>query len=178
MKENMTSLKTHPTSTTISRLTSIIMFYMSGLKSVKGILHYLSNAWTLVIGFPMALVLRMSSYFPSTRLELWTLSSEGASQWTPKITPNFDYMLWVRIQSLKKSFQKLKKSNTQSISLAWTVSALMEPPLTSYLTGPTTSSSPKLKRRGQALESFFQESIASSVEQKRSAGRAVTSTTK
>ena len=178
MKKNMKSLKTHPTSMTISRLTSIITFYTSVPKSVKVTPLSLNSVWTSVTGYLTGLVQRTWSYFLSIPFASSTSSLDAEYLYQLSITHNLDSMLSERIANLKKSIRKLRRLSMSSISLAWTTYHLMELQSQGSSSGQTTSSSQKPRKRGPALVNSFRASIANSVGRKRSAGRAVTSTTK
>ena len=166
---NTKSLKQHPITTTTSRLTSIIMFYTSVVKSVKVIPRYLNNVWTSLIGFLTVLVQPMWLYFLSTPFTSSTSSSEKESPYPRSTTHSCDYTRSVRTANLKKNTQTLQKSVIRYISPDLTVSVPMVPPSVNWSTGPTTSSNQKPRKRGQVQVNSSPATIVSSAGRKRNA---------
>ena len=164
--------KQHPTTTTISRLTSIATYYMSVAKSVKETFLSLSRELTLVIGFPTVLAQRMWSYFLKIPFGSSTSSLVRVCQYQHSTIHSSDYTLSEHGRNLKKSTRIFEKYPTRSISLAWTAYQLTGLPLLSSSIGQTTSSNQKPRKRGVVQASSSPASGASSVEPKLSAAPA------
>ena len=161
-KKSVKTLK--PTSTTMS--------FTFALKLVKAILRFLNSVWTSLTGYLTDSVLQTSLYFQSIQSESSTSSSEEASLSTPKTTRNYASMPLAPTQSSKKSGQKLPKSVTRYINPDLTVSVPMVPASVNLSTGPTTTSSPKPRKRGAAQANSSQANGANSAVLKRRAERA------